>query len=104
MMVVSQMENAKKYCLGSGVAPQTPIPLYTMGQKRFFWIPGMGVFGMRNTNNYWGFLGWRSVHTHTHLSIPEPKQYFLALCSSNTPIPGIQKHFCWPMGYRDMGV
>ena len=23
---------------------------------------------------------------------PDPKQYFLALCSSNTPILGIQKH------------
>ena len=35
---------------------------------------------------------------------PEPKQYFLALCSPNTPFPGVQKHLCWPMGYRGMGV
>ena len=26
------------------------------------------------------------------------------LCISNTPILGIQKHFCWPMGYSGMGV
>ena len=34
---------------------------------------------------------------------PEPKQYFLALCSSNTPILGIQNQFCWPMGYSGIG-
>ena len=28
----------------------------------------------------------------------------MALCISNTPIPGIQKHLCWPIGYRGMGV
>ena len=35
---------------------------------------------------------------------PEPEQSFLALCSSKTPIPGMQKHLCWPVGYRGMGV
>ena len=39
-------------------------PLHTMGQKICFWIPGMGVLGMRNAKSFWGFLGWRSVHTH----------------------------------------
>ena len=34
----------KKNCMGSGVAPQPPIPLHTMGQKRCFWIPRVGVF------------------------------------------------------------
>ena len=34
---------------------------------------------------------------------PEPKQYFLALCSSNTPTPVTQKHLCW-LGYSGMGV
>ena len=33
-----------------------------------------------------------------------PNNIFLALCSSNTPILGIQKHLCWPMVRRDMGV
>ena len=46
------MHNAKEYCLGSGVALQTPIPLYIMGQKRCFWIPGMGVFEMHNAKEY----------------------------------------------------
>ena len=45
------MDNAKKYCLGSGVAPQTPIPLHIMGQKSSFGIPGMGVFEMDNAKN-----------------------------------------------------
>ena len=35
---------------------------------------------------------------------PEPKQYFLAVCSSNTPILGMQKHLFWPIGYSGMGV
>ena len=41
-----ELHNAKKNCLGSGVALQTRIPLHTMGQERCFWIPGMGVFEM----------------------------------------------------------
>ena len=49
---VFEMDNAKKHFSGSGVAPQTPIPPYTMGQKRCFWIPGMGVFGMDNAPKY----------------------------------------------------
>ena len=35
---------------------------------------------------------------------PEPKHHFKALCISNTPILGIQKHLCWPVGYRGMGA
>ena len=31
---------------------------------------------------------------------PEPT----LLCSSNTPMPGIQKQFCWPMEYSGRGV
>ena len=42
------MDNDKKCCLVSGVAPQTPIPLHTMGQKSCFWIPGMVVFDKDN--------------------------------------------------------
>ena len=47
-MGVLEIDRAKKYCLGSGVAPQTPRPLHTMGQKRCFWIPGKGVLEMDN--------------------------------------------------------
>ena len=45
------MDNAQKCCLGSGVAPQTPISLYIMGPKMCLWIPGMEVFGMRDGKN-----------------------------------------------------
>ena len=34
----------------------------------------------------------------------EPKEYFLVLYSSNTPILGIRKYLCWPIRYRAMGV
>jgi hypothetical protein len=34
----------KKYAMGSGVVPQTRIPLHTLAQKRCFWIPKMVVF------------------------------------------------------------
>ena len=46
------MDSAKKFCSGSGVALQTPIPLHTMGQERCFSIPRMGVFEMDNTKKY----------------------------------------------------
>ena len=35
---------------------------------------------------------------------PRTPRYFLALRSPNTPIIGIQKHLCWPMGYSVMGI
>ena len=47
------MHSAKKYCLGFGVAPQAPIPLYPMGQQRCFWIPRTVVFEMHNVKKYW---------------------------------------------------
>ena len=43
-MGVFETHHAKKYVMGSRVAPQTPIPLHTTGQKRCFWIPKMVVF------------------------------------------------------------
>ena len=46
------MDKAKKYCLGSGVAPQTPIPLHTIHQQKWFWMPGMGVFGVDDAKKY----------------------------------------------------
>ena len=51
-MAVFEMDNAKKYCLASGVSSQSPIPLHTMGQKNSFWGPGMGVFEMDNAKKY----------------------------------------------------
>ena len=51
-MLVFELHNAKKYCLGSGVASQTPIPLYPIGQQRCFWIPGMLVFELHNAKKY----------------------------------------------------
>ena len=58
------MDNAKKYCLGSGVAPQARIPLHTMGQKGCFWIPGIGVLEMGVTKiAVWG-QGWRPKHPY----------------------------------------
>ena len=50
------------------VAIRTHIPLHTKVHKKAFWIPRMRVFAMRNADNCWGFLGWRSVHTY--LCIP----------------------------------
>ena len=47
-MGLFELHNAKIYCLGSGVAPQTPIPLYTIGKQRCFWLPRMGVFELHN--------------------------------------------------------
>ena len=41
-MGLFEMDSDKKYCLGSVVVPQTPIPLHTMGQKSCFWRLGMG--------------------------------------------------------------
>ena len=43
-MVVFETHHSKKYGLGSGVAPQTRIPLHTMGSKRYFWMPKKVVF------------------------------------------------------------
>ena len=52
MMVVFELHNAKKYCLGSGVEPQTPIPLYPIGQQKCFWMPMMVVVELHNAKKY----------------------------------------------------
>ena len=44
--------NAKKYCVASGVALQTPTPLHTRGQKKRFWVPRMVVFEMHDAKKY----------------------------------------------------
>ena len=36
-----------KNIFGSGVASQTPIPLYPIGQQKCFWIPGISVHNAR---------------------------------------------------------
>ena len=41
----------KKLLGGTRVALRTHIPLHTIGQKRWFWMLGMGVFGMHNAEN-----------------------------------------------------
>ena len=46
------LHRGKKYCLGSGVALQAPIPLYHIDQQKCFWIPRMGVFEMHNAKKY----------------------------------------------------
>ena len=51
-MGVFEMDNAKKHCLGSGVAPQTTMYLHSIGQKPCFWIPKMGVFEMDNAKKH----------------------------------------------------
>ena len=51
-MGVFELHNAKNYCLGSGVALQTPIPLYPIGQQRYFWMPGMVVIELHNARKY----------------------------------------------------
>ena len=47
-MGVFDMHDAKKNCVGSGVALQTHIPVHTTGQKRCLWIPRVGVFETHN--------------------------------------------------------
>ena len=66
-MGVFVMDNAKKRCLASGVAPQTPIPLYRIDQQRCFWIPRMGVFELRSAKKKIVMpLGWRPKHPYLH--------------------------------------
>ena len=43
-----ELHNARKWWLGSGVAPQTPMPLYTTVSQKCFWIPRIVVFEVHN--------------------------------------------------------
>ena len=47
-----KLHNDKKHCLGSGVAPQTPIPLYPTGQLKYFWVPSMVVFELHKAKKH----------------------------------------------------
>ena len=51
-MVMFELHNTKKHCLGAGVAPQAPIPLYPIGQHRCFWISMMLVFELHNAQKH----------------------------------------------------
>ena len=132
-MGMFKRQNVEKYSLGSGVAPQTPIPLYLIGQQSCFGMPGMGVLELHNAYGDMGVwdvtpeakqrflalcsskttirgikkhLFWPTSYRGTVVwgAIPGSKQYVLALCSSHSTILGIQKQLCWPMGYKGMGV
>ena len=46
------MHDAKKNCLGSGVALRTPIPLHTMVKKRCLLVPRMVVFETCDAKKY----------------------------------------------------
>ena len=63
-MGVFELHNAKKDSSSSGVALQTLIPLYPLGQQRCFWIPRMGVFELRSAKNNVLVLGWRPKHQY----------------------------------------
>ena len=63
-MVVFDLYNPKKYCLGSLLAHQKPIPLYPIVQQRCFWIPRMVVFELRSAKEYCLVSG---VAPQTHL-------------------------------------
>ena len=61
------LHNAKTNYSGSGVAPQTPIPLFPIGKQRCFWIPGIGVFIF-----FLGIVQFKYPHPRY------PKKYLLA--------------------------
>ena len=46
------LHNAKKCCLGSGVALQMHTPLHTIRQQGCVWIPGMMAVELHNNKNY----------------------------------------------------
>ena len=60
---------------GSGVAPQTPIPLHTMGRKKCFWKPGMGVFEMEDAQQYRGVQRWRPKHPYLYTPWAEKRGF-----------------------------
>ena len=89
----------KKYCGGSGLALQTPIPLHPTGQKTYFWIPRTGVFEMHHAkkSGLW-VLGWRSKHPH--LCTPpgrKPVFGYLRWVRLKRTMP---KNIAWVLGWR----
>ena len=75
-MMVFELHSVKTYCLGSGVAPQTLIPLYHIGQQRCFWIPRMVVFVLHNAKKI--LFGLWGGAPNTHTTVPNrPAKVFL---------------------------
>ena len=69
-----------------------------MSQMLLIATPEPSSEELKNTfAGLWGTVVWV-------VGAPDPKQYFLALCSSIITILGIQNHFCWPVGYNGMVV
>ena len=65
-MVVFELQNAMKYCLGSWVAPQAARPLYPIDQQRCFQIPVIVVFLLHNAKKFFGLWdGAPNTHTTT---------------------------------------
>ena len=93
-MGVFETGNARKYSLGSGVVPQTPVPLHTMGQQKCFWIPGMGVFATDNAKKIvFGFRGGApNTHTAAH---PGPEKVFLDTWDRGVCNGQCQKKYCF---------
>ena len=52
LMGVIEVHNAKKYCFRSGVAPQTPIPRYPIGQQKCFWISMMELSELHHAKKH----------------------------------------------------
>ena len=66
-MGVFETKHAKKYCVGSGLALETPIPAHTKGQKSCLWIPRMGVFETHRAKNVVRFwAGAANSHACAH--------------------------------------
>ena len=98
-MGVFEPQNAKNYCVGSGVALQTPIPLHTRGQQSCFWLPGTGVFetysAQRLLCGFWGGAPNRHL-----CADPGPQKgvfgYLGWVCLKRT----MPKQFMWVLGWR----
>ena len=75
-MGVFETHDAKKKCVGCGLAPQTPTLLHTMGQKRCVWVPRMVVFETHDAKKNCVGSGV-ALHT-THSTVPHgPEKVFL---------------------------
>ena len=126
-----ELHKAKKYCLGSGVAPQPPIFLRiaqckhppTRYPKTPFLVHSVQWYGClgrhpRTQTIFFGIVQSKHLHPRypkTPLLAYGVQRYgcfgrhprtnfFLALCIPKTPFAGIKKHLSWPMVCRGMIV
>ena len=74
-MGACELHYAKIYSLGSGVAPQTVIPLYPICQQRCSSIPRMGTFELRMPKIIMGIWAG-SANGHTSVSLWACKNVF----------------------------